>query len=171
MTSDHYTKGARVFAHSSHRQNTSASLIIAHIPTRLSTKSLCVLKSAGWTLRSVPLIPAPKPSKGKKGVEEPRFKDLFTKFWVWNWEDEFEHVLVVDADTVVVGKVDEVFEWDLGFAAVQNVWPDRLSDEQFNGGVFYARTSRVVFKDMLVSMQRDVDKYDLKVGSLILHHS
>jgi len=162
ITSDDYVDGVRVLGHSirTHSPNDSIDLLAAYIPGKLSNYTLCLLTASGWHLRPVPAIDAPKVNGQTVAPAFKRYEGLFTKLWVFAW-DEYHHILYLDSDTVMQTRLDELWGLDVGFAAGGDVWSDRL-DVGFNSGVMYFRPRRKMFDDMIVSMERDADKYDLK---------
>lgn len=62
----------------------------------------------GWQLRSVQHIAAP--DKVSNSAFEPRFKKLFTKLRIFDL-DEFESVLYLDCDTMIVSDVRPIFDF------------------------------------------------------------
>lgn len=87
----------------------------------------------------------------------------FTKLHVFSLVD-YARVVFLDADTLVLGNVDELFEMvgDGGFAACPDIgWPDC-----FNSGVFVCSPNTQVFQRLLQLGQSE-GSFD---GIMILYH-
>ncbi|KXS19252.1 glycosyltransferase family 8 protein [Gonapodya prolifera JEL478] len=158
ITSDAYLDAAMALRYSIRKRGTVARTIAAYVPKQLSNRSLCFLEAVGWELRPVPLIKAPDPGDGRK-IADDRFKDLFSKLQLYKWT-EYEHILLLDADTLLLRSIDDIWDLNVDLAAVGDVWMDRL-DLGFNAGVLYFRPDMGTFKAMENSIYRDVDKYDI----------
>ena len=139
---DLFTFPAATLGHSIQKAGTSARRILLHIPGRLSTRALCILDAAGWELHEVDLIPPPHDGEGI-GY---RFVDQYTKLRLWSLN--LEHVVYLDADTLVRRNFDELFEVPFPFAAVPDVYGDSGFTLQFNAGVLVLRPSIDTFKSL-----------------------
>ena len=102
--------------------------------------------------RQVPLI---RP-KRRRGHAQERFAETYTKLHAFALTD-FDRVVFIDADAVVLGPVDSLFD-GAGFAACPD-WGADLVLERFNSGVFALTPERVAF-DALVARIDDVRSYD-----------
>ena len=83
------------------------------------------LATQGWTIRDVEPISNPRPTRQML----PRFAQVFTKLRAWELE-EFDRIVLLDADTLVLKNVDDLFLRP-GFAAA----PDFFLPDRFNSGV------------------------------------
>ncbi|KAJ3041336.1 hypothetical protein HDV00_009477 [Rhizophlyctis rosea] len=161
ISSDAYVPLATILRHSIRLQNTTAHIIAAYIPTLLSPQSLCTLRQSGWDTRPVDLIPLPHNATPEQShIRNPAFRDLFTKLRIWTWT-EYAQILLVDADTLVLGSLEDLWKWPLDFAAVSDSWEDRL-DVMFNAGVLYFRPDVAVFEDMMRVREKDIEYYRLE---------
>lgn len=83
---------------------------------------------------------------------EERFANVFTKLNVFALE-EFERVTFLDADTLALQSMDDIFDVPGELAAA----PDHgvaLRRAEFNSGVFVCRPNRAVLTDMLSRIRR-----------------
>ena len=79
---------------------------------------------------------SPSPTRRATKLLFPRFAQVFTKLRVWELHD-FDRVVWLDADTIVVKNVDDLFERE-GFAA----GPDFFKPDHFNSGVMVLSSLR-----------------------------
>lgn len=102
------------------------------------------LSAQGWQLRDVDAIASPDNDQALF----PRFERVFTKLRVWELA-EFDRVVLLDADTLVLQNIDELFARS-GFAAA----PDFFLPDRFNSGVIVLEPSTVLFRAMLDALAR-----------------
>lgn len=89
-------------------------------------------------------------TKGKK----PSFHDPldnFCKLRLWEFT-EFERVVFLDADTIVLRDIDKLFRYPQ-FAAAPNLYETLEDMHRLNSGVFVAEPSRATFDDMLTKLE------------------
>jgi glycogenin glucosyltransferase len=98
------------------------------------------LTAEGWTMRPVDAIANPNAATNQLF---PRFANPFTKLRAWEMTD-FDHVVLLDADTIVLKNVDELFERP-AFAAA----PDFFLPDRFNSGVVSLVPNASVFHRMV----------------------
>ena len=79
----------------------------------------------------------------KKSHVEGWVNSGYTKLQIWNLVD-YDKVVYIDADTLVLQNVDELFERPTPAAA-----PDTFPPDKFNAGVMVIRPSTDTFKDMM----------------------
>lgn len=70
-----------------------------------------------------------------------------TKLHVWNLT-RFQKVVYLDADTLVVANIDELFTLPCSFAAAPDIFPP----DRFNAGVMVIEPNAQVFRDMLAAV-------------------
>ena len=89
-----------------------------------------------------------------KGAK-PHFHDPllnFVKLRLWELE-EFEKVIFLDADTLVIQNVDRLFGYP-EFAAAPNLYESLADFHRLNSGVFVAQPSRRTFDTMLHTLEQ-----------------
>lgn len=74
-------------------------------------------------------------------------KSEFLKLNIWNMTI-FDQVVYLDADTLVLECIDELFEIDVPFAAAPDIFPP----DKFNAGVLVIKPNSTVFGDMLTKI-------------------
>jgi inositol phosphorylceramide glucuronosyltransferase 1 len=105
---------------------------------------MATLASDGWLVRQVDLIDNPGvwTQGNTRGHRYPaRFWGVYTKLSVFNMT-QYRRVVYLDADTVVVRNVDELFACE-GFCAVLR------HSERLNSGVMVLEPSEELFADMM----------------------
>lgn len=87
--------------------------------------------------------------------EKPAFHDPllnFVKLRLWEME-EFDKVIFLDADTLVIRNIDRLFDYP-EFSAAPNLYESLADFNRLNSGVFVARPSRRTFDAMLHALDR-----------------
>ncbi|MFO0649729.1 MAG: glycosyltransferase family 8 protein [Polyangiales bacterium] len=100
------------------------------------------LAKLGWEIREVEPIANPD---GDRALF-PRFASVFTKLRVWTLTD-FDRVVLLDADTLVLQNIDDLFA-RRGFAAA----PDFFLPDRFNSGVMVLEPSVDTFEAMVSAL-------------------
>jgi lipopolysaccharide biosynthesis glycosyltransferase len=103
------------------------------------------LRTLGWELREIEPIANPTPDT----LLFKRFANVFTKLRAWELVD-YDRVVLLDADTLVLQNVDDLFERS-GFAA----GPDFFLPDRFNSGVMVLEPSRDTFAKMMKKLAED----------------
>ncbi|TPX34895.1 hypothetical protein SmJEL517_g02547 [Synchytrium microbalum] len=143
LTSDSYLPGALVLAHALRESGTSHSLSCIVTPETLSATAIPILRRVFDHVAIVPVLRSGDPERlGLLG--RPELDVTFTKIHLWNPEVmPFDKVVFLDADTLPLRNVDELFEYvsgDVAFAAAPDQgWPDC-----FNSGVFVLKPDAAV---------------------------
>lgn len=86
--------------------------------------------------------------------EKPPFHtplDNFAKLRLW--ELEYDRVVFLDADTLVLRNIDKLFDYP-EFCAAPNVYESLADFGRMNSGVFTARPSQATYKHMLARLDR-----------------
>jgi len=78
----------------------------------------------------------------------------FTKLNVWNLV-QFDKVIYIDADAMLVDTVDELFDIPFDFAAAPDIFPP----DKFNAGVLVLKPSEHTFRNMMQSLG-ELPSYD-----------
>jgi alpha-N-acetylglucosamine transferase len=135
---DGYLPGVEALGRSLDRagaQHPKLVLLTPDVPLSARDK----LAAGGWLLRDIEPIANPNPKTGQLYA---RFADSFTKLRVFELE-EVEKVVFMDADTIALQNIDELFERP-AFAAA----PDFFLPDRFNSGVMVIEPNRALFKRM-----------------------
>jgi alpha-N-acetylglucosamine transferase len=101
------------------------------------------LVKQGWEIRDVEPIANPT---ANGDLLYPRFANVFTKLRGWQLTD-FDRIVMLDADTLVLQNIDELFERSV-FAAA----PDFLLPDRFNSGVMVLEPSTETFQKMIAAL-------------------
>lgn len=149
-TSDSYALGALVLGQSLKEVGTTRSLVCMVTELGISPAVLELLKKTFTEVVTVnPLDSRDHVNLGL--LQRPDLGITFTKFHCWRLT-QYEKAVFMDADTMVVKNVDDLFEREEFSAAPDPGWPDC-----FNSGVFVFRPSDVTYASLL--------NFALQVGS------
>lgn len=121
---------------------------VALVTADVSAGARARLVAEGWLLRDVEPIGSPTVDR-----LVPRFAQVFTKLRVWGLT-EYDKVVFLDGDTVVLRNIDELFERPSLAAA-----PDYLMPDRFNSGVMVLDPSLERLDSMLERLSH-VGSYD-----------
>jgi len=139
---DAYAPGVEVLGHSLRATGTKEAMVLlvtADVPERARTR----LGRAGWTIREIDVIKNPVPAKQQLF---PRFDKVFSKLRSWELE-EFDKVVLLDADMVVTQSLDSLFDRPELAAA-----PDFLRPDRFNSGLLVLEPSKKKLEGMLTAL-------------------
>ncbi len=114
-------------------------LVTADVP---ATARQQLLKE-GWLVRDIIAIDNPNPATGQLYA---RFANTFTKLRVFELEG-FDKVVYLDADTIVLQNIDDLFERP-AFAAA----PDFFLPDRFNSGVMVIEPDAALFARMTAEL-------------------
>jgi len=161
VTNPDYVPGAVALVRSLKLTGTDADIVVMHT-AGVARDALGPLQALGATLREVDLLPtsdafnerhararihADRPfTKGRK----PDFHtplDNFAKLRLWQME-EYERVVFIDADAIVIRNIDRLFGYP-EFSAAPNVYAGLADFHRLNSGVFVAAPSQATFDAML----------------------
>ena len=97
-------------------------------------------------------------------MQRPDLASTFTKIALWR-QTQFERIIYLDADVVVLRAPDELFTHDASFAAVPDIgWPDC-----FNSGVLSLRPNIGDYYALLALAQRGISFDGADQGLLNMH--
>lgn len=163
-TNADYAIGAAALLRSLRRTGTGADLVVMF--TELDPASRDMLRDLGARLVRVDLLPTSDAfnaahARGAlhgaapftKG-EKPPFHtplDNFAKLRLWQLD--YERVVFIDADAIVLQDIDRLFHYP-EFSAAPNVYESLADFHRLNSGVFTARPSGATFKAMLARLDR-----------------
>ncbi len=161
VTNPDYALGATALVRSLVHSGTSADILVMHTGG-VALSELAAVEALGARLVRVELLPTSDAfnerharraiyganpfTKGRK----PDFHtplDNFAKLRLWEFE-EYERIVFLDADTLVVRNIDRLFGYP-EFSAAPNVYESLADFHRLNSGVFVAQPSRATFAAML----------------------
>jgi len=138
---DGYLPGVEVLGKSLEASGSEKTKIVL-VTADISAAARERLVRQGWQLRDIEPIANPAADR----LLFPRFASVFAKLRAWELVD-FERVVLLDADTLVLQNVDDLFERRT-FAA----GPDFFLPDHFNSGVMVLEPSADTFGRMLEAL-------------------
>ncbi|KAI9016405.1 nucleotide-diphospho-sugar transferase [Phycomyces nitens] len=140
VATDSYCPGALVLAHRLRDLNTTRTIVCLVTPEVSQNACLELAKVCNVvhvnTLRS-------NDDANLRLLGRPELDITFTKLHVWRLT-QYQKIVFLDADTLPLRNVDELFDWPAFSAAPDAGWPDC-----FNSGVFVAKPSEAVYSDLV----------------------
>lgn len=157
ITTDSFGPGAKVLLHSLRSTMTSATntkpaviLLVTPQVTEGIRKGL-----RGLCDEIIEVHPIPNPYAAETHVAG-WVDSGFTKLRIWELI-QFERVVYLDADCLMLEDLQELFALDVDFAAAPDVFPP----DRFNAGVLLVRPNLVLFKDLIQqASSRALPSYD-----------
>lgn len=161
VTNTDYAKGALALARSLKLTGTQADIVVLHTGG-VPAKALAPLAALGARLVEAELLPTStafneRHQRAKLHADAPFTKgnkpvfhtplDNFVKLRLWQLTD-YETVVFIDADAVVVRNIDRLFSYP-EFSAAPNVYESLGDFHRLNSGVFVAKPSQETFAAML----------------------
>ena len=150
---DKYMQMARVLLYSYKKvMKLNVDFIAIVIEGNLSNDKQCLLKQVGWKIVEVERIQSIKTDKNNRN----QWKDVFTKLQIAKFI-EYQNILFLDADCLVMRNVDELFYLKTDFAATLDFSSGYLGSN-INIGVFVIRPSLCLYYTLLSNMKK-VNQY------------
>lgn len=146
---DAYVPGVEALGHSLDRTGTPHPKLVLVTPD-VSASARRSLERKGWLIRDVAPIANPNPRRQQLF---PRFANTFTKLRAFSLCD-FTKLVLLDADTIVLQNIDDLFERPALAAA-----PDYLLPDRFNSGVMVIEPCARTFASMMDAL-RSTGSYD-----------
>jgi alpha-N-acetylglucosamine transferase len=159
LTGEAYLPGAVALARSLRAAGATRPLVVL---ATAAVRDVAALEVHGCRVRRIELPPLSESFQRRhetsaihaaspftRGVK-PAFHDTlhnFAKLRLWEL-DEYRKLVYLDADTLVLQNIDELFEYP-AFSAAPNLYEGAGDLTRMNSGVFVAQPSRLVFADML----------------------
>ena len=112
LTNQAYAAGVRALLHSLLEQESDYPLVVMATPG-VPDAVLNDLSERGCEVRRVPLLPTPTGTGGAAKYAAPHFAECWSKLRVWELDDEFEQIALIDADMVVVRSIDKLLDDNL----------------------------------------------------------
>lgn len=137
-----YAPGVETLGRSIDKSGTRHPKVVIHTDD-VPSEALRRLAEQGWLLREVAPIENPSPSSG---MLFDRFASVFTKLRAWQLT-EFDKIVLMDADMLVVRNIDDLFERP-DFAAA----PDFFLPDRFNSGLMVLDPSASTFERMMEAL-------------------
>ncbi len=135
---DDYVPGVEALGNSLSATDTAAGRIVLVTPS-VSRAARDRVAACGWEVRQVDPIENPVPAAQLLFA---RFANVFTKLRAWDLPD-VDKAVFLDADTIVLRNIDDLFD-RRRFAAA----PDFFLPDRFNSGVMLLEPSKDVFRAM-----------------------
>ncbi|MBC7137981.1 MAG: glycosyl transferase [Defluviimonas sp.] len=162
VTNADYALGARALLRSLVLTGTGADLVVLH--TDVAAGDLAPLRALGARLVRVDLLPTSPGfnaahAKGAlharaaftKGTKPPFHTPLDNFAKLRLWQLDYERVVFVDADALVLRNSDVLFDYP-EFSAAPNVYESLADFHRMNSGVFTARPSAATFGAMMARL-------------------
>lgn len=161
VTNADYAHGATALVRSLKLTGTEADIVVMHTGG-VSGEALAPVAALGARQVAAELLPTSaafneRHAKAKIHTDHPFTKgekpafhtplDNFAKLRLWELE-EYETVVFIDADAIVLRNIDKLFGYP-EFSAAPNVYESLADFRRLNSGVFVARPSRATFAAML----------------------
>ncbi|GAQ88435.1 glycogenin [Klebsormidium nitens] len=134
LYAEEFLLGVRVLGQSLRESGTKNDLV-ALISKGVTDKGAELLQADGWIVKRVELLSNPN------SKHPTRFWGVYTKLTIFNLV-EYERVTYLDADTIVLKSIDDVFGCK-GFCAVLR------HSERLNSGFMVVEPSKELFADMM----------------------
>ncbi|XP_075914441.1 glycogenin-1 isoform X2 [Petromyzon marinus] len=150
-TNDSYAKGALVLAHSLHQQGTTRQLAILVTP-HVSPAYRSALRVTFDLVQEVDVMESGD-SAHLSLMQRPELGVTLTKIHCWTLT-QYSKAVFMDADTMAVAPLDDLFDREELSAAPDPGWPDC-----FNSGLFVFRPSLDTYSQLL-EMARSTGSFD-----------
>lgn len=139
---DGYVPGVEALGRSLVRSGTKHERLLLVTPDVPETARQTLL-AEGWRIREVAPIENPNPQRNQLFA---RFANTFTKLRAFALDD-YEKLVLLDADTIALQNIDDLFERPHVSAA-----PDFLLPDRFNSGVLVIEPDAAQFEDMMLRL-------------------
>ncbi|KAI7869944.1 glycogenin 1, isoform CRA_c [Spinellus fusiger] len=150
VATDSYCQGALVLAHRLWDLHTTRPIVCLVTP-EVSQEACASLEKVCKVIRVNTLRSHNKANLSLLG--RPELDITYTKLHAWRLTD-YTKIVFLDADTLPLRNVDELFDWPAFSAAPDAGWPDC-----FNSGVFVAEPSEAIY-DELVALAAQRGSFD-----------
>ena len=164
VTNADFALGAKALLHSLDVSGARGDRVVLHTGG-VPQAALAPLRALGARLVEVALLPtsdAFNTAHSKKAIHgkapftkgtKPDFHtplDNFCKLRLWQLD--YERVIFLDADTLVLRNIDKLFDYP-EFCAAPNVYESLVDFHRMNSGVFTARPSQATFDAMMARLE------------------
>jgi inositol 3-alpha-galactosyltransferase len=93
-------------------------LVVMFTPDTLSSEAVETLRREGCWMRPVQRYTPPAGAGDRRRYKLDLYAECWTKLRLWEWEGQFERLVYLDADVLVVQNIDHLFYLPPGFYAV-----------------------------------------------------
>ena len=160
LTDDSYLPGVQVLVDSLRKHSDRQLVVLCSSDAKSLHRATIIqlYKLPNLIIKMVPPIPNLQEEESiKEGEPKPSWVgSAYTKLHIWNML-EYEKVLYIDADCLIMDKVDQLLELDCDFAAAPDVFPP----DHFNAGVLLVKPSLRTFKILLArTRMKEFASYD-----------
>ncbi|KAL6146849.1 hypothetical protein ACLB2K_057526 [Fragaria x ananassa] len=131
---DEFLLGVRVLGKSIRDTGSTKDMVVL-VSDGVSGYAMSLLKADGWIVEKISLLANPNQ------VRPMRFWGVYTKLKIFNMTN-YKKVVYLDADTIVVKSVEDLFECSKFCANLKH-------SERLNSGVIVVEPSERVFQDMM----------------------
>ncbi|KAL6142925.1 hypothetical protein ACLB2K_061200 [Fragaria x ananassa] len=131
---DEFLLGVRVLGKSIRDTGSTKDMVVL-VSDGVSGYAMSLLKADGWIVEKISLLANPNQ------VRPTRFWGVYTKLKIFNMTN-YKKVVYLDADTIVVKSVEDLFECSKFCANLKH-------SERLNSGVMVVEPSERVFQDMM----------------------
>jgi len=162
VTNADYALGAKALLRSLVLTGTAADLVVLH--TDVAAADLAPLKALGARLVQVDLLPTSPAFNAAhardalharaaftKGTKPPFHTPLDNFAKLRLWQLDYDRVVFIDADALVLRNSDVLFDYP-EFCAAPNVYESVADFHRMNSGVFTARPSAATFQAMMARL-------------------
>ena len=139
---DAYVPGVEALGESLRATGTERARVVM-VTEDVSPSARMLLEGQGWEIR--PVDPIANPNVAQARLFR-RFGPVYTKLRVWTLTD-LDKVVYMDADTLVLSNVDDLFDRP-GLAAA----PDFFLPDHFNAGVLVVEPNQATFDRMMTAL-------------------
>lgn len=147
LTTDNYFAGTEVLIHSLRQSGTKETIVVL-VTEAVSKRIMEKLDQVADRVITVDPISNPHSSSACWNDSG------YTKLRVWNLV-EYDIIVYIDTDALVLESIDELFNLGVDFAAAPDVFPP----DKFNAGVMVLKPCRDVF-DKMMAVVHTAPSYD-----------
>ncbi len=180
VTNADFALGAKALVRSIGLTGTSADIVVMHT-AGVGDADLAPLRTLGARLMPVELLPTSDAFNAAhardrlhgaapftKGTKPPFHTPLDNFAKLRLWQMEYERVVFLDADTLMLRNCDRLFDYP-EFCAAPNVYQDLADFHRMNSGVFTARPDPDTFARMLEELDQP-DAFWRRTDQTFLQH-
>lgn len=160
VTTPAYVIGAETLAKCLRHTGTQRPLLalVGHL---VSDKLALQLEDAGILVSRIPDVETPEIIPL---VNRPHFNSTFNKIHIFGLHKDFDTLVYLDADVLVLKNLDDLFELDLSRGPPIAAAPEIMPPDRFNTGVMVAKPSEEVYQKLLLAAATTHTPEDFDLG-------